>query len=142
MNLIPNSSTDIIVDDTHTQGLKYAKPYTGLIKGQPYTFSADIKKLVGNPNTIQVTAYKFGANVESHTVMTTPDANGHIVANIQPYHDGTDLIIYAGIAGNTHDNKIIIHHPKLELWNVATPWSLANEDILALDTRIKALESK
>lgn len=124
INLLTNTSSDLIVDDSSStsQGWKYVNVYNGLIAGHVYTFSSEVSVL-GTATSIDVKPYNptTGSTIDdSYTTFFIVD--GKVSGLVKPTDGYTDLIIYAGIKGNTHGNKVTLHHMKLEKGSLATDW--------------------
>ncbi len=127
-NLIKNSRSDVVVDDTVSkQGWKHLSVYSNLEVGQQYTFSSEVTVNVGKADKICVNT--FNPNNGSTTLASDrPIVNGKIEYTFTAVKNFPVLLVYAGTMGGTQGNKVTFHHYQLEKGNKATDWSPAPED--------------
>jgi hypothetical protein len=127
-NLIANSANDLIADDTiNKQGWCFLTIYNGLIAGQQYTFSSDVKVNTGNVAQIRVRTINDGMTSNGPDEIVNI-VNGHISWTFTAVQDKPRLLVYAGIDSETAGNKVTFHHYQLEKGNKATDWTPAPED--------------
>ncbi|MGY4790548.1 hypothetical protein ACXDFG_07450 [Pediococcus pentosaceus] len=128
-NLIKDSSSDVIIDDTvNQQGWVYKTIYSALEAGQEYTFTSSVTVNTGSAGNICVSLYNPTTQA---TILTSnrPVVNGKIEYTFTAVKDFTQLLVYAGTMGGTKGNKVTFHHYQLEKGNKATDWSPAPEDL-------------
>lgn len=139
-NLIKNSSSDVVVDDTVSkQGWKHLSVYSNLEVGQQYTFSSEVTVNVGEADKICVNTFNPN-NGSTMLASDRPIVNGRIEYTFTAVKDFPVLLVYAGTMGGTKGNKVTFHHYQLEKGNKATDWSPAPED-LATSTEIDQLNN-
>lgn len=128
-NLIKNSSSDVVIDDTvKNSGYLYSVIYSGLEVGQQYTFSSEVTVNVGKADKICVNT--FNPNNGLTTLASDrPIVNGRIEYTFTAVKDYPVLLVYAGTMGGTKGNKVTFHHYQLEKGNKTTDWSPAPEDL-------------
>lgn len=125
MNLLTGTSNEVVTIDATAPNanVNYAfnsSLYTTLDSSKTYAFSADVAILKGSPTQISVGSLNGN---DASTIDATIN-NNHIVAIITPPSSGyTNLIIYAGVRGNTAGNTINFSKIKLEVGSAPTPWS-------------------
>lgn len=139
-NLIKNSSSDVVIDDTVSkQGWKHLSMYSNLETGQQYTFSSEVTVNVGKADKICVNTYN--PNDGSITLISDrPIVNGKIEYTFTAVKDFPVLLVYAGTMGGTQGNKVAFHHYQIEKGNKTTDWSPAPED-LATSTEFDQLSN-
>jgi hypothetical protein len=148
VNLIKNSSDDIIIDDTAntaTQGWRfntYPLDIT-LQPGDSITVSADAT-LEGKGDLSQfglslwsedityMRSNEYAAPVKKGTKCTLK------VKSIGDPKKKTALLIYAGKITDTQGKKITLHHLKVEKGTIATPWDTSPDDLANIKTEITA----
>lgn len=139
-NLIENSSSDVVIDDTvNNQGWAHSAIYSELEVGQQYTFSSEVTVNVGNANNICVNTYN-PSDGSTTLISNRPIVNGKIEYTFTAVKDFPVLLVYAGTMGGTKGNKVTFHHYQLEKGNKATDWSPAPED-LATSSEIDQLNN-
>ncbi|WP_288646073.1 hypothetical protein [uncultured Pediococcus sp.] len=139
-NLIENSSSDVVIDDTvNNQGWAHSAIYSELEVGQQYTFSSEVTVNVGNANNICVNTYN-PSDGSTTLISNRPIVNGKIEYTFTAVKDFPVLLVYAGTMGGTKGNKVTFHHYQLEKGNKATDWSPAPED-LATSTEFDQLSN-
>jgi predicted phage tail component-like protein len=125
VNLLTGTSNEVVTIDATAPNanVNYAfnsSLYTTLDSSKTYAFSADVAILKGSPTQISVGSFNGS---DASTIDATIN-NNHIVAIITPPSSGyTNLIIYAGVRGNTAGNTINFSKIKLEVGSAPTPWS-------------------
>lgn len=127
-NLIKDSSSDVIIDDTvNNQGWVYKTIYSALEAGQEYTFTSSVTVNTGSAGNICVSLYN--PTTQATTLASNcPVVNGKIEYTFTAIQGYTQLLVYAGTAGGTQGNKVTLHHYQLEKGNKATDWAPAPED--------------
>lgn len=147
-NLIANTGTDIVVDDTSNTGtygyLFFPLDLTEqLKKGDAITVSAEGTVTgTGDISTYSVLLYDFTKNMEiSNKPQLKSGQRDSAQIIVNQWIDGNinQLIIYAGKQGDTQGKKSIIHHLMVERGTVAHDWSPAPEDT---DSNIKSVNAK
>ena len=125
VNLLTGTSNEVVTIDAtapnaNTNYAFNSSLYTTLDSSKTYAFSADVAILKGSPTQISVGSLNGN---DASTIDATIN-NNHIVAIITPPSSGyTNLIIYAGVRGNTAGNAINFSKIKLEVGSAPTPWS-------------------
>lgn len=136
-NLLKNTDQDIVVSLTDRHDSNAVAGYifyavASLEHGKTYTFSADMKGvnttqtswLIWEPSTgdTQNNPVTFDIDGSRKSFTFTTDNSSHSWV----------LLLYGGpYGGSSANNKVIYHHAKLELGNVATDWTPAPEDTIA-----------
>ena len=147
-NLIANTGTDIVVDDTSNTGTSGYQFFPldlteQLKKGDTITVSAEgIVTGTGDVSTYNVLLYDFTKNMEiSNKPQLKSGQRDSAQITVNQWIDGNinQLIIYAGKQGDTQGKKSIIHHLMVEKGTVAHDWSPAPEDT---DSSIKSVNAK
>lgn len=139
-NLIKDSSSDVVIDDTvNNQGWAYKAIYSALEAGQEYTFTSSVTVNTGKAENICVNLYN-PTTKETTLASNRPVVNGKIEYTFTAIKDSPQLLIYAGTIGGTQGNKVTFHHYQLEKGNKATDWSPAPED-LATSTEFDQLSN-
>ncbi|MBF7121047.1 hypothetical protein [Pediococcus pentosaceus] len=139
-NLIKNSSSDVVIDDTvNNQGWAHSTIYSELEAGQEYTFTSSVTVNTGKTENICINAYNPN-NGKTTLVSNRPVVNGKIEYTFTAVKDFPVLLAYAGTMGGTKGNKVTFHHYQLEKGNKATDWSPAPED-LATNTEFDQLSN-
>ena len=137
-NLVRNTDTDIVIDDTGntgTRGWRFAIiPLTQQPKiGDQITVSAEgTLSGKGNLSTYDVILYNqtFGsARSNSKRLSSGKRASATLQVNNLDGNGDTVLLIYAGNISDTEGKKNTVHHLKVEFGNLATDWTPAPEDI-------------
>lgn len=137
-NLIKNSSSDVVIDDTvNNQGWAHSAIYSELEAGQEYTFTSSITVNTGKADEICINVYN-PESADTKLISNRTVTNGKIEYTFTAIQDYPQLLIYAGTMGGTKGNKVTFHHYQLEKGNKATDWSPAPED-LASQTQITTL---
>ncbi|NVZ01024.1 hypothetical protein [Pediococcus pentosaceus] len=127
-NLIKNSSSDVVIDDTvNKQGWAHSTIYSELEAGQEYTFTSSVTVNVGKAENICVNLYN-PTTKETTLASNRPVVNGKIEYTFTAVKDFPVLLVYAGTMGGTQGNKVTFHHYQLKKGNKATDWSPAPED--------------
>ncbi|WWY80933.1 hypothetical protein V9K80_05070 [Pediococcus pentosaceus] len=128
-NLIKDSSSDVVIDDTvNNQGWAYKAIYSALEAGQEYTFTSSVTVNTGKAENICVNLYN--PTTQGTTLVSNcPIVNGKIECTFIAVKDSPQLLIYAGTPGNTKGNKVTFNYYKLEKGNKATDWTPAPEDL-------------
>lgn len=127
-NLIENSSSDVVIDDTvKKHGWMQSAIYAELEAGQEYTFTSFVTVNAGKANNICINV--FNPNNGTTTLDSNqPIVNGKIEYTFTAVKDFPQLLVYAGVKGGTQGNKVTLHHYQLEKGNKATDWAPAPED--------------
>lgn len=134
-NLIENSSSDVVIDDTvKKQGWMQSAIYSELEAGQEYTFTSFVTVNTGKAENICVSLYN-PTTQETTLASNRPVVNGKIEYTFTAVKDFPQLLVYAGTMGGTKGNKVTFNYYQLEKGNKATDWSPAPED-LATSTEI------
>ena len=137
-NLVRNTDTDIVIDDTGntgTQGWRFATiPLTQQTKiGDQVTVSAEGTLTgKGNLGTYDVILYNStvsNARSNSKRLSSGKRASATLQVNNLDGNGDTVLLIYAGNISDTEGKKNTVHHLKVEFGNLATDWTPAPEDI-------------
>jgi hypothetical protein len=134
-NLLLNTSTPHTIEESATNKYNYkkyliasaAKP---LLRGKEYTFSADVKVEKGDVSHVSVIFYdETNLKNEGGCWQGLEIKDGHIEGILTPTTDVQgDLLIYAGVQGDTIGNSITVSNVKLECGHVPTDWTPAPED--------------
>ena len=104
-------------------------PTSPLIKGQVYSFSADVEILAGTPDKIEIRFYD-AAKKNAVTYKQLNIIDGHVTGTITPPNDDAAFfMIYAGKAPSTAGNSVKFSKVKLEKGEKATVWTPAPEDM-------------
>ncbi|QHO66665.1 cell envelope integrity protein TolA [Pediococcus pentosaceus] len=128
-NLIKNSSSDVVIDDTvNKQGWAHSTIYSELEAGQEYTFTSSVTVNAGKAENICVNLYN-PTTKETTLASNRPVVNGKIEYTFTAVKDFPQLLIYAGTMGGTKGNKVTFNYYQLEKGNKATDWSPAPEDL-------------
>lgn len=147
-NLIANTGTDIVVDDTSNTGTSGYQFFSldlteQLKKGDTITVSAEGTVTgTGDISTYSVLLYDFTKSVEiSNKIQLKSGQRDYAQITVNQWVNGNtnQLIIYAGKQGDTQGKKSIIHHLMVEKGTVAHDWQPAPEDV---DSDIKSVEAK
>lgn len=137
-NLVRNTDTDIVIDDTGntgTQGWHFATiNLTQQPKvGDQITVSAEgTLSGKGNLGTYDVILYNSttsNARSNSNRLSSGKRASATLQVNNLDGNGDTVLLIYAGNISDTEGKKNTVHHLKVEFGNVATDWTPAPEDV-------------
>lgn len=137
-NLVRNTDTDIVIDDTSntgTQGWHFATiNLTQQPKvGDQLTVSAEGTLTgKGNLGTYEVILYNSttsNARSNSKRLSSGKRASATLQVNNLDGNGDTVLLIYAGNISDTEGKKNTVHHLKVEFGNLATDWTPAPEDI-------------
>ena len=137
-NLVRNTDTDIVIDDTGntgTQGWHFATiNLTQQPKvGDQITVSAEgTLSGKGNLGTYDVILYNStisNARSNSERLSSGKRASATLQVNNLDGNGDTVLLIYAGNISDTEGKKNTVHHLKVEFGNLATDWTPAPEDI-------------
>ena len=137
-NLVRNTDTDIVIDDTGntgTQGWRFATiNLTQQPKvGDQITVSAEATLTgQGDLSTYDVILYNQAvgsARSNSKRLSSGKRASATLQVNNLDGNGDTVLLIYAGNISDTEGKKNTVHHLKVEFGNVATDWTPAPEDI-------------
>lgn len=127
-NLIENSSSDVVIDDTvKKQGWMQSAIYSELEAGQEYTFTSFVTVNAGKADNICINVFNPN-NGETLLDSNRPIVNGKIEYTFTAVKDFPVLLVYAGVKGGTQGNKVTLHHYQLEKGNKATDWAPAPED--------------
>lgn len=147
-NLVRNTDTDIVIDDTGNTGTRGWRFVTINLTQQPkvgdqITVSAE-GTLTGRGNlgTYDVILYNSttsNARSNSERLSSGKRSSATLQVNNLDGNGNTVLLIYAGNFSDTEGKKNTVHHLKVEFGNVATDWTPAPEDT---DADISALESR
>lgn len=134
-NLYPNSKGDFVLeprnDGTASDNFNnHGFHVDSLQVGETYTISADVEITHGSFNYVTV----LPGDTVSNTFETRYDvaipANKRIVCTFKKTKQTTSVVLlYAGVAGSTRGNGMIVRKVKIETGNKATDWSPALEDI-------------
>ena len=137
-NLYPNSKGDFVLnprnDGTESDNYNsYGFHVDSLHVGETYTISADVEITHGSFNKVTV----LPGDTVSNTFETRHDvaipANKRIVCTFKKTKRTTCMVLlYAGVAGSTRGNGMVIRKVKIETGNKATDWSPAFEDMETL----------
>lgn len=138
-NLLLDSKGDFILATKNTgaagDNYNYQRFYATMAFGEAYTVSADLEITDGDFNSVSICPYPG----QSPVTVAIP-ANGRIVHTFKKTADTVDsVLIYAGIAGATRGQGLIIRNIKLEKGTRATDWTPAPEDV---DSAIIAVDNK
>lgn len=133
-NLLTNTDKDISVTSHTTDGWPaWANIDTGFTfeHGKTYTFSSEANNSVNSVTEASIRVFEWTTNTQVGIYAFPADGNRHSVTFTIP-NDSHNyrLLLYAGHAGIAPGVNVTTtyHHPKLELGNVAHPWSPAPED--------------
>lgn len=137
-NLVRNTDTDIVIDDTGntgTQGWCFAKiPLTQQPKiGDQVTVSAK-GTLTGRGDLSSYSAILFNSTTSNGrsnlaNLISGKRASVTLTVNNLGGEGDTVLLLYAGKQADTEGKKNVVHHLKVEFGNVATDWTPAPEDV-------------
>lgn len=128
-NLIKNSSSDVVIDDTvNKQGWAHSAIYSELEAGQEYTFTSSVTVNAGKTDEICINVYN-PESADTKLISNRTVTNGKIEYTFTAIQGYTQLLVYAGTMGGTKGNKVTFHHYQLEKGNKATDWSPAPEDL-------------
>lgn len=144
-NLVVGTGQDTVIDDTANTGTRGWCFWVFNLAQQPkvgdqITVSSESTLTgKGNLGTYEVILYNSTttANRSNSRRLTAGKRSSATleVTNLNGTGD-TVLLIYAGNIGDTEGKKLVLHHLKVELGNVATDWTPAPED-LATVTQVK-----
>ncbi|MCV3330514.1 hypothetical protein [Pediococcus pentosaceus] len=139
-NLIKNSSSDVVIDDTvNKQGWAHSTIYSELEAGQEYTFTSSVTVNAGKVDEMCVNVLNPNTG-ETTLVSNRPVVNGKIEYTFTAVKDFPQLLVYAGTPSGTKGNKVTLHHYQLEKGNKATDWAPAPEDF-ATSTEIDQINN-
>lgn len=128
-NLYKNSKGPFILEPKNTghpaDNYNYYRFYCEMELNETYTISADIEITHGDFDKVTVYPYPGG-----NTSAIPIPSNGRIKHTFVKTSETIDsVLIYAGLAGSTRGQGIIIRNVKLEKGNRATDWTPAPEDL-------------
>lgn len=138
-NLVLNTDQDIVVNDTAntgTSGFCYGtiKLTQQLKVGDQVTISAEGTLTgKGDLNTYEAYLYDSAAtNSRSLVASLVPGKRSSATLTVTNLGGNGDtvLFIYAGRFSDNEGKKLVLHHLKVELGNVATDWTPAPEDAM------------
>ena len=128
-NLYPNSKGDFVIPPRNTGGegdnFNYYIFNVNMVLGETYTIGADVEITHGSFDRLTIYPYPGG----TPTVVDIPPKKRVSLTFTKKVESITSIIVYAGIAGGTRGNGMIIRKVKIETGNKATTWSPAIEDI-------------
>ncbi|HPP40822.1 MAG TPA: hypothetical protein PK498_11090, partial [Candidatus Kapabacteria bacterium] len=130
-NLLLNSKGNFILlpqtTGQESDNWNYYRFYCDMEVGEQYTISANIGITAGD--FTQVSIYPYPGDISGEVPIP---ASGRIKYTFTKTNATTDsVLIYAGVAGTTRGNGIIISKVKIEKGNKATDWTPAPEDVQA-----------
>ena len=130
-NLLLNSKGDFVLtprnDGTDNDNYNFYVFYADMILGETYTISADIEITHGSFDYVTILPYEEGTKYNAQIPI-----NKRVSHTFTKQSEKTNrILIYAGVAGKTHGNGIIIRNVKVEKGNKATDWTPAPEDVEA-----------
>lgn len=140
VNLVQNTSTDIVVDDTAntgTQGWRFnAIPInTDLKVGDKITVSVENVTMTGKGDLSKWGAILYSTDISearSDTYAINSGKNGQVTITVTSINDSnkqTALLIYSGRVSDTEGKKAVFHHLMVEKGTVAHTWSPAPSDM-------------
>lgn len=140
VNLVQNTSTDIVVDDTAntgTQGWRYnAIPINADLKvGDKITVSVENVTMTGKGDLSKWGAILYSTDISearSDTYAINSGKNGQVTITVTSINDSnkqTALLIYSGRVSDTEGKKAVFHHLMVEKGTVAHTWSPAPSDM-------------
>lgn len=147
-NLYPNSKGDFVLkprnDGTASDNYNsYRFPVDSLQVGETYTISADVEITHGAFNKVTI----LPGDTTSNTFETRYDvvipANKRIVCTFTKTKQTTNaVLVYAGVAGSTRGNGMIVRKVKIETGNKATDWSPAPEDFTEAIAKVETIANQ
>ena len=140
VNLVQNTSTDIVVDDTAntgTQGWRYnAIPINADLKvGDKITVSVENVTMTGKGDLSKWGAILYSTDISearSDTYAINSGKNGQVTITVTSINDSnkqTALLIYSGRVSDTEGKKAVFHHLMVEKGTVSHDWSPAPSDM-------------
>ena len=140
VNLVQNTSTDIVVDDTAntgTQGWRYnAIPINADLKvGDKITVSVENVTMTGKGDLSKWGAILYSTDISearSDTYAINSGKNGQVTITVTSINDSnkqTALLIYSGRVSDTEGKKAVFHHLMVEEGTVAHTWAPAPSDM-------------
>lgn len=128
-NLLPKSTGKFTLTprDTGATGdnFNYYRFYYGIEINRNYSFTADV-----TPTGKEFTTLTVYRGYPGGSAQTIPIINGKINFTFSTSSAQADsILVYAGIAGATRGQGIIIENVKIEKGTKATPWTPAPEDL-------------
>lgn len=130
-NLYPNSKGDFVIKPRNTgassDNYNSYKFDVDMSVGETYTIGADIEITHGSFNKLTIFPYPGGKQTE----VDIPSNKRVVYTFTKKAEETESILVYAGIAGETRGNGMIIRKVKIEVGNKATAWSPALEDIEA-----------
>lgn len=140
-NLVLNSKGDFVRAPLNTgnaaDNYNYESFKADMTLGETYTISADIEITHGTFDKVSIYPYEGG----TVTLVDIPANKRVVLTFTKKVSTITSVLIYAGVAGATRGNGIIIRNVKIEKGNKATDWTPAPEDVdNAIDEMGNALQ--
>ncbi|MFZ7342964.1 TipJ family phage tail tip protein [Avibacterium volantium] len=123
-NLLKNSKERRLNARNHSHnydGYYLSQPLT---IGQQYTFSAKVEVLEGNFTSVSILDY-VGGRLKSLPIVDGVISTTFTATTTEPER----ILVYAGLAGRTHNNAVKVTDAKLEKGTIATDWTPAPEDL-------------
>lgn len=123
-NLLKNSQERRLNARNHSHnydGYYLSQPLT---IGQQYTFSAKVEVLEGNFTSVSILDY-VGGRLKSLPIVDGVISTTFTATTTEPER----ILVYAGLAGRTHNNAVKVTDAKLEKGTIATDWTPAPEDL-------------
>ena len=140
-NLVLNSKGDFVRAPLNTgnssDNYNHETFKADMTLGETYTISADIEITHGTFDKVSIYPYEGG----TATPVDIPANKRVVLTFTKKVSTITRVLIYAGVAGATRGNGIIIRNVKIEKGNKATDWTPAPEDVdNAIDEMGNALQ--
>ncbi|WP_421427262.1 hypothetical protein [Limosilactobacillus fermentum] len=143
VNLVQNTSTDIVVDDTAntgTQGWRYnAIPINADLKvGDKITVSVENVTMTGKGDLSKWGASLYSTDISesrSDIYAINSGKNGQVTITVTSINDSnkqTALLIYSGRVSDTEGKKAVFHHLMVEKGTVSHDWSPAPSDMVTV----------
>lgn len=140
VNLVQNTSTDIVVDDTAntgTQGWRFNTiPINADLKvGDKITVSVENVTMIGKGDLSKWGAILYSTDISearSDTYAINSGKNGQVTITVTSINDSnkqTALLIYSGRVSDTEGKKAVFHHLMVEKGTVSHDWSPAPSDM-------------
>lgn len=131
-NLYPDSKGDFVLPPRNTGGegdkYNYYKFDVDMRVGETYTIGADTEITHGSFKQLTIYPYPGG----TPTAVDIPPSKRVVHTFTKKTEVTESILIYAGLAGETRGNGMVIRKVKIETGNKATDWSPAFEDMETL----------